>query len=508
MKTIGSIFKRNADYYPHREAVVFEGTRMTHLQFNQSINKLCYVLSSLGVKKDEKVSLLLPNCLELLESYWALAKLGAVAVPLSTLLNISGLEILLSQSDSGYLITNEQFKPMVSDLATRRPNFTILYISDDLMDEPNYHKLKLPALDIEPVVDINPNDDYNIVYSSGTTGLPKGIVLTHEVRIYYALIFATLFRMTPESVVLHAGAIIFNGCFVDLMPAVYLGSKYILHPSFNVEKFIETVESEKVTHLMLVPSQIVALLNSPNFTLEKLHSLEMICTVGAPLHAEHKESLDLILPGRFYELYGLTEGFITVLDKTTYRTKPDSVGVPIPFSQMKIIDTHGNSLPPHEIGEICGKSPLLMKHYYKDPHRTSLALQNGWLHSGDLGYYDDDGFLYLVDRKKDMIISGGVNIYPRDIEEIIAHNEKVREVSVFGTHDSVWGETPVAAIILKSDTTAEPQELKEWINSQVHAKFQRVREVIILDDFPRSVSGKILKRELKAMYEMNDKPKL
>jgi acyl-CoA synthetase (AMP-forming)/AMP-acid ligase II len=226
----------------------------------------------------------------------------------------------------------------------------------------------------------------------------------------------------------------------------------------------------------------------------------MILTLGAPLHMKHKEELNRQLPGRFYELYGLTEGFVTVLDKMDYSAKPESVGTPLPFFEMKIMDDEGNEVPPGEVGEICGRGPILMPGYYKRSDLTEKAIVNGWLHSGDLGYVDDDGFLYLVDRKKDMIISGGVNVYPKDIEEIIVKHPAVRETAVFGIPHEKWGETPLAAVILNKSEEISEEELKDWINDQVEAKFQRVFKVVFMEDFPRNVAGKTLKREMRKPY--------
>ena len=229
-------------------------------------------------------------------------------------------------------------------------------------------------------------------------------------------------------------------------------------------------------------------------------SLEMILALGAPLHLEHKETLNRLLPGRFYELYGLTEGFVTVLDKLDYHRKPASVGTPLPLFDMKIVDEDNNELPPKAVGEICGKGPILMPGYYKRPDLTEKAIVDGWLHSGDLGYVDEDGFLYLVDRKKDMIISGGVNVYPRDIEEVIVQHPNVNEVAVFGVPDDKWGEVPLAVVTLVSNTQIAESDLKAWTNSRVGAKFQHIAGVIITEDFPRNVAGKTLKRELRKMY--------
>jgi acyl-CoA synthetase (AMP-forming)/AMP-acid ligase II len=253
---------------------------------------------------------------------------------------------------------------------------------------------------------------------------------------------------------------------------------------------------------------VIALLNAPNFSFEALKSLEMILVLGAPLHKEHKEELNKRLPGRFYELYGLTEGFVTVLDKNDYAAKPESVGVPPPFFEMKILDENDKELPAGEVGEICGHGPILMTGYYKRPDLTSEAVKDGWLHSGDMGYVDEDGFLYLVDRKKDMIISGGVNVYPKDIEEIVVQHPAVQEAAVFGIPHDKWGETPLAAVVLQQPGQVAPHELRNWINERVAAKFQRVSDVVIMEEFPRNVAGKTLKRVMREEYWQEKTSKL
>jgi len=502
---LGMLFTRHARYRPDHTAVVFGDQRLTHLKFNQNINKLANSMLSLGIKKGSTVATVLPNCLELLETYWAAAKIGAVVVPMSTLLMEGALRSLLKDANAEMVITNLAFadilKAIQPGLPDLRPDCCLLTDGTYMEGFQNYHALKNAETDDEPDVPvIDGGDPFNIMYSSGTTGLPKGIVHTHDIRLAYGTCFATAFRLAPESVTLHAGAIVFNGAFVDLMPTVYQGATYILLPQFDPVEYIACIEREKVTHVMMVPAQIIAMLNAPNFDPEKLASLEMILALGAPLHLEHKETLNRLLPGRFYELYGLTEGFVTVLDKLDYPGKPASVGIPLPLFDMKIVDESGNELPANQVGEICGKGPILMPGYHKRPDLTEKAIVDGWLHSGDLGYVDDDGFLYLVDRKKDMIISGGVNVYPRDIEEVIVQHPDVNEVAVFGIPDEKWGEVPFATVTLVPAAKVSEPDLKDWINSHVGAKFQRVAGVKVIQDFPRNVAGKTLKRELRKIF--------
>ena len=500
---ISSLLTRNAQYRPDHTAIVFEDQRLSFLDFNKRVNRLANALVKLGVSKGDKVATLLPNCLELLESYWAIVKIGAVIVPLSQLLRGKGLLTLLRDSDTSAVITNSAFVEEVDSIRSELLNIPReRFISvDDASGYEGYLALTADASSEEPPrTEITDSDPFNIIYSSGTTGLPKGIVHTHYVRGMYCTLFASSFRMRPESVVIHGGSIVFNGAWVMLMPALFLGATYVLLPHFDPEAFISAIERERATHAMMVPSQIIAMLNAPGFSPHRLRSMEAVCSVGAPLHREHKDKLTQALPGCFYELYGLTEGFITILDKNDYAAKPDSVGLPIQFSEMRIINDEGKESAVGEVGEIVGYSPALMPGYYKQPELTAQAVVDGWLHSGDLGYVDADGFLYLVDRKKDLIISGGVNVFPKDIEEIIVQHPAVREAAVIGVPSEKWGETPLAVVILHQPGQVTEAELCSWINARVDGKHQRVSEVVFKDDFPRSTAGKTLKREMREPY--------
>ncbi len=509
---LGALLARHARYRPRHTAVVVppatpsdREVRLDWREFDAYVNRWANALAGLGVARGDRVATVLGNGLELLATYWACAKLGAAIVPLSPLLTATGLGSLLADAPPRAVVSSSAHRAMLDEVRAALSPSTAWVLTDAATDDEAagyraYGPLLAAAAATAPAATVESGDLLTLMYTSGTTGLPKGICHTHFIRAMYATTMANAWRMAPESVVLHSGALVFNGAMVTMFPAFMCGATYVVHRAFDAEAFIATVERERVTHTMLVPSQIIAILNAPGFDPSRLTSLEMVLSLGAPLHNEHKDRLNRLLPDRFYELYGLTEGFITVLDRDDARRKSGSVGVPPPFYAMRIVGDDGRDLPAGEVGEIVGRGPITMPGYFNRPELTAQALAGGWLHTGDLGYVDDDGFLYLVDRKKDMIDSGGVKVYPKDIEEIAARHPAVREVAVFGIPHDKWGETPVAAVVLRASQHVEADALKDWINARVAAKYQRLDRVLVLPDFPRNAAGKTLKRELRAPF--------
>ncbi|MGE5104284.1 MAG: class I adenylate-forming enzyme family protein [Betaproteobacteria bacterium] len=503
MLELATLISRHARYRPDVTAVVFGDERLTYAQFAARVARVANLLRALGIGKGDKVATVLGNSREALELVFAVPAVGAALVPLSPLLMPAGLASLLRDSDAKCLVSQRSMlatlEKLGDDLAPLLPG-RVLLIDGASGDFGDYAALTARQRDTFVPEPCGPDDLFNIMYTSGTTGLPKGIMHSHYVRAMYCLLMASLYRMTPESRTMHAGAIVFNGAYVTLMPTFYLGATYVLLPQFDADATIAAIERERITHIMLVPTQIIAILASKAYRPERLSSLECILSLGAPLLQEHKDRLNADLPNRFYELYGLTEGFVTILDRDEAQRKSGSVGRPTQFFEMRIVDADGHDVPCGEIGEIVGRGPIRMQGYYKRPDLTEQAIRDGWIFTGDLGYTDEDGYLYLVDRKKDMIDSGGMKVYPKDVEEIAARHPAIREVAVFGVPHDKWGETPLAAVILRAGAQATTEELRDWINARVAARYQRVSAVVILDDFPRSAAGKTLKREMREPY--------
>ncbi len=503
---VGSLLGRIARYRPDDVAVICGDRRLTHAEHARSVHRAARVLLALGLAPGDRLALVLGNRIELLEIYRAAALIGVVVVPLSPLLLAPALVSLLRDSGSVALIADAGTASLVEGVSRELddiPESRCLLIDVPGTSKSRDWEARVDAeSDAAPAVpEVGPEHPYNIVYSSGTTGLPKGIVHTQRIRALYGLLFAQRFGIDAGSVVMHAGSLVFNGAFPTLMAAWLVGCPYVLLERFDPAEWIETVRRERVTHMIVVPSQLTAVLHSPGFSAEAVSSLRMLCSLGAPLPRETKEQLLRVLPeSALWELYGLTEGFVTVLDGRDFRAHIDSVGTPLAYNDMRIVDGEGRDAATGVVGEILGRGPLLTPGYWGRPDLTAEAIVDGWLHTGDVGFVDADGYLHLVDRHKDLIISGGVNVFPRDIEEVAARHPAVREVAVYGVPDERWGECPIAAVVRVASSTVDAADLRDWINANVSARFQRVREVVILDELPHNIAGKTLKRVLRERH--------
>jgi long-chain acyl-CoA synthetase len=385
MLELATLISHHARYRPDATAVVFEGERLSYRQFWARVARVGNMLRALGLGRGEKIATVAANSLEILETYWAVPTIGATLIPLSPLLLHTGLASLLHGSDARCLITQSSMLPVLREIREQLPPHALL-IDGSARGFGDYRALAAAQSETLVPAEATAEELFNIMFTSGTTGLPKGIMHTHFVRSMYCTLMGAALRMTPESRTLHTGAIVFNGAFITMMPTFHLGGTYVLHRQFDPEETIAAIERERATHIVLVPAQIVALLSAPRFDPKRLASLECVLSLGAPLLQQYKDQLNAALPGRFYELYGVTEGFITILDRNDAVRKSGSVGVPPPFHRIRVVRDDGSDASPGEIGEIVGRGPITMTGYYKRPDLTAQAIRDGWVYSGDMGY--------------------------------------------------------------------------------------------------------------------------
>jgi long-chain acyl-CoA synthetase len=507
---LGTMLRRNAKHYPDKVAIVFEDSRVTYGDLNRRVNQTAHSLLQLGVGMGDKVALLLSNSMEMFELFWATAKIGAVVVPLNPMVQGKDLIRLLRDCEAKVLVVAHDYitaiEPIKDELSIEPEQF--LLVSElPVSGYTSYQELTNQASSEEPAIVVDESAPYNIMYSSGTTGLPKGIVHTHKTRAMTGLSAGMGFGISFDSVILCAGSLVFNGSLAYMFPAMCAAATYVLLPKFSAAKATEAIRMEKVTHTVMVPTQIIQILDSKEARQDDLATLRVLLSLGSPLPVERKKEFIAKYPGVLYELYGTTEGFSTVLRPEDMLRKMGSVGCPSQFNEYMIMDEDGNKLALGEIGEIVGTGPTLMTGYYNNPEATEKAFYQGsWVKTGDLGYMDEEGFLYLVDRKKDMIISGGVNVYPKDIEEVLAEHPSVSESAVFAVPHEKWGEVPCAHITLKEGSESSEDALLQWVNERVSAKYQRLHGLKVVAEFPRSAAGKILKRTIREAYWQTAKP--
>ena len=356
----------------------------------------------------------------------------------------------------------------------------------------------------EPSWRANPDAPFSLAYTSGTTGTPKGMVHDHRARLAFAARFAQAFAMTPDAVAIAATALFTSGTWLMLLPALHSGATMVIMPAFSVSGFQAMVARHRATHTFLVPTAFEALLIDRSFDIAALASMRVWVSAGSALRPDTKRRIDEVLPGEVLELYGCSEGFTTICNRADRARADDiaSVGFP-PFGwDIRVVRDDNTEAATGELGELVGASEFMLSHYHRKPRATAEAIWrdgNGctYVRSGDIGKIGADGHVYVVDRKKDMINSGGMNVFASDLEEILLRCPEVREVAVVAAPHAKWGETPLAFVVLEGDhRDTDPDALCRRVNADV-AKYQRLSEVISRGPLPRNALGKVLKRELR-----------
>lgn len=510
MRTLGEIFTRNAKLYPNKVGIVYGDRRLTYQELNLRVNRLISAMYARGIGKGDRVAILSKNCPEYMEAYGLAEKGGIILVPLNWRLVARELKFMLADSGAKAIIVSQEYLQTINSIRQELPEMKI-YIS---LESPaqgyeGYEDLMAKGSPGEPSIYIDPEDVAYIIYSSGTTGLPKGIMLTHAGQLDCAISQLTELRSGQHSVSLTVIPLFHSGGKSSTLSHFFRGCTLVFIKEFDTREVLEAIQREKVTVTQMVPSMVAFLLDYPDFAQYNLSSLQTIFYVGAPMPLGLLKRAIQAFGPVFCQGYGLTESgpLATFFCREDHITEGDSkvlerlksCGKPALICEVRVVNEHGQDVKPGEVGEIAVKNRRLMKGYWNQPEKTGDTLRNGWLYTGDMATVDEEGYLYIVDRKADLIISGGENIYPREIEEVLYTHPAVLEAAVIGVPDDKWGETVKAFISLKQGTTVSETEIIDFCKQNL-ASYKKPKSVEFLSEIPKNASGKILKTVLRNKF--------
>ena len=484
--TLPDIIRAHARERGEHAAVRDERASLTYAELDALMDRIAAALQRDGVEQGQSVAIIAAASVEYAAVFLGALRAGAVAAPLApsstrdslvAMLADSGAPIVFVDADNAHVTEKHVRLDTAALAAWLRP--------EDSKPAP---------------VTIAPNDGFNIIYSSGTTGTPKGIVQSHRMR--WAHIHRNGKNGYDTAVTMLSTPLYSNTTLVSFLPTIAFGGTAVLMKKFDAHRFLELAEKHRATHAMLVPVQYQRIMAAPDFDRFDLSSFRLKSATSAPFSAALKADVLARWPGRLFESYGMTEGGASSgLDATAFPNKLHTVGRPFPGHDMRIIDDDGNELPQGQVGEIVGRGPAMMTGYHGRPQATADAewydqAGNRFIRHGDIGRFDEDGFLVLMDRKKDLIISGGFNIYPVDLEAVLKEHPAVKECTVIGVPSEKWGETPVGFYVPHAGSVDSPEAVRAWTNAKL-GKTQRLSALHAIDALPRSDIGKVLKRELR-----------
>ena len=508
---LGEIMARNSRKFPEKEALVYGKTRLTYRQLNARINRLAHALLALGIRKGDKLAVMAHNCNQFMEAYFALAKIGGVAVPLNFRLNIEETKYIVNHSDAQAFMMGEAFVPTVKGIQNDLPQVkNYISISDSPVEGMLHYESWISQYpDTEPLILVEEDDPVFIMYTAGTTGRPKGAVLTHKNEMVQWMLMGIFMR--TEAVVAEtreykafAAPPIFHLAAFGFCQYVFFDGQTVVLPThvFDPAYIMNTIEEEKIDVILLVPAMAFFILLLPDLDKYDTSSLRVWLSGAAILPTETRRQIMQHFPRvNIFDLFGQTEMSPVVcgLLPSEAEGHDTSVGKAIPFLEIRLVDDYDNEVPLGEVGEAVYRGPTVMKEYYKNPEGTAQSMRGGWFHSTDLMRQDKEGFFYVVDRKRDMIISGGENIYPAEIEEVLYKHPKVVECAVIGVHDEQWGESVKAVVVCRSGETLTEEEIIEHCTQHL-ASYKKPKSVDFMPSLPRNAAGKVLKTVLRENY--------
>ncbi|MCF8034559.1 MAG: AMP-binding protein [Desulfarculaceae bacterium] len=502
---MGKALGHSAERHPDKTAIIFEDRSWTYGQFNRRVNRLCWALGALGLSKGDKVAVLALNGPEYLEIYHACAKLGVWMVPVNYRLKSPEVGYRLAHSRASamilgpeYLLLFDSLEPEIKRAVAGR--ILVLGQEPPPVGMASYEQMLASGGEQEPEVNLSPEDVLFIGYTGGTTGRSKGALTSNR-----AIVAGYLYKVLDYG--LGTGEVTLNpGPFWHTAPrnfsslALYMGGTTVIMRSFDPREYLRLVARHRVSYSFLVPTMFSAILGLPDHQEHDTSSLKVLMSGGSPLPTPVKEAALKRFGAVLHEFYAATETLIvTSIGARDMNRKIRSVGRPVWDAYVKLLDDRGKPVPQGQVGEIYMQCPSIFSGYYRDPDKTAAAFKDGWFTLGDMGRLDDEGFLYIVDRRTDMVISGGENIYPSEVEEVLLGHPKIAEVAVVGVPDDKWGETLKAVVVLKPGEESSYQEIATFCADKL-ADYLKPRSVDFVSELPRSPVGKVLKRKLRDQY--------
>lgn len=506
--TIGELLASSARKFPGKEAIVFDRFRLDYRTLDQRANRFGNAIAGLGLRKGDRCAILLGNRGEWAEIYFGLAKAGVIAVPVNFRFTQAEAGYVLDDSGAAALVYDETYEPIVGGLRTTSSRVKHFVAMSRSPGAPSaYEALLSGASARAPDAAVSELDPFFIGYTSGTTGFPKGAVVPHRNLIEHYVLTAKAYggldhrdRLLLVMPVFHSNSTWF------LQLSIMLGGTVVLYPSgnFDPEEVIRIIEKERITMTSVVPTMLSMILNLPDRARGRhdISSLSRLLTSSAPLMTRTKEeTLAYFKAAEVYEGYGSTEtGAVTVLGPRDQLSKVRSVGTPTMGKEIRLLDEAGNDVKPGEIGEIYVKGfGVLLQEYWGNPTGTAEAFRGNWCTVGDMARMDPEGFVYLEDRKKDMIISGGENVYPTEVENVLVRHPDVLEAAVVGIPDAHWGEKVHASLVTRSGASISVAEIGAFCRDKL-AGYKRPRSIALVEDLPKSPTGKILRRKIREAY--------
>ena len=485
-----------------------DGRVFTYAEFDQAVSRSARKLAAAGITKGDAVSLLMPNSAEYIIAYFACWKLGAIAGPVNSLLKAEEVAFVISDSEAKAIMVHSEFLPLINEIKDRLPSLQAIIEFDDELKATEQFADDVGARHAElPAADIDLDSEAIIIYTSGTTGKPKGCLLTHGNLIANARQISEWLGFTKDDRLLSIMPLFhMNAVSVTTMSALYAGGSTVVSPKFSASRFWQTISDYQITSFGSVATMLSMLLAKfPDGVPEglKTDQLRFAMCGSAPVPAEVMQRFEQTFNCLVIEGYGLSESTCrSTFNPPDTRRRPGSCGLPI-GNDMKVVDEEDREVGDNELGEIVLRGENILKGYFKNPEANETAFRNGWFHTGDIAYRDTDGFFYIVDRKSDMIIRGGENIYPREIDEVLYQHPGVAAAATIGIPDPLYGEEVAAFVVLKEGTELNEEELIAFCRVRL-ADYKCPKTIRVVPEIPKGPTGKLLKRELSAQFGLRE----